>query len=192
MSSNYVIWDSKAEPNGCVLKELIGVEKDYQLRKGVPFGASFPAEAAFTMDPDFPDNTLLTDNLLNTDLMIVASLRLKQFLDQQGLPKVEYLPVTVLNHKGRPASRDYFIVHPIDPVECLDLDKCQPTWSAIDKTSIKRLKKLVLDESKIEKDRRLFRPKGFHRVILAHQELAKAIGAQGFTGINWVPVDRYK
>src|SRR5438552_3993429 len=120
MRSNYVVWDTKVIPNACVLQDLVRVEKDYQLRKGVPLASTFPEDAAFTMDPDFPDNTVLTDNLLNTNMMIVASMRLKMFLERQSLRKVEYLPVTIINHKGKPASREYFIVHPIDPVECLD------------------------------------------------------------------------
>ena len=190
MKSSFVIWDSKVVPHACVLKELVGVEKPYRLRKGLSVAADFPDDAAFTMNADFPNNILLTDNLINTDEMIVASAKLKHFLERQELSHLEYLPVTILNHKGKPASRDYFIVHPIDPVDCLDIKKSQPEWSAIDKTLIESVEKLVINEE-VVKNRALFKPKSFYQVILTARRLSTAIDKEGFVGTNWIELDQY-
>lgn len=192
MKPNFVVWDSRAVKDGCVLQELVGVDKVYNLRKGVPMGDTFPDKAGFTMDPDFPNNTLLTDHLLNTSMMIVASPRLKGFLEGRAIPAVEYLKVTILNHKGKAASRDYCIVHPIDPVDCLDVEKCEPTWALVDKTTINRVKKLVIDESKVAKNRMIFRPKSFYRAILVRRDLAEAIDKEDFTGIGWIEMEKFK
>jgi hypothetical protein len=189
---NFVVWDSAVVKNAVVLHVLKGVEKEYQLRKGVPRAATFPSDAAYTMHPDFPHNTILVDNLVNTGLRIVGSKRLKEFLEKQVVPKVEYLPVAIVNHKGKTASKDYFIVHPIEPVECLDLDKCGVTWGEVDETSIDEVKHLVIDETRVEPIRQLFRPKQFHQVILARRTLADAIDAAGFTGIKWIELDKFK
>ena len=192
MKANYLIWDSKVVPNACVLKELVGVEQPSRLRKGVPVAAGFPEGAAFTMDPDFPDATLLTDNLINTDNLIVASSRLKTFLESRAPGRVEYLPVAIIDHRGKPASREYHIIHPVDPVDCLDLEKCEPTWSAIDKTKIKRLKRLVIDETKVGRDRGLFKPQSFYNIILTRRDLAEALDREGFTGLRWIEPESFK
>jgi hypothetical protein len=182
----YLIWESRAVPNVCTLDELRGFEDTLELNKGVPWAAKFPADVAFTMHPDFPNNTLLGDNLINNEMLLVVSKRLKEFLEARALPKVEYLQVTIVNHKGRPASRDYFIVHPVDPVDCLDLAKCQAKISRIDGETVQRLKQLALDEARLDPDRQLFRPKFYYDIALARTDLAAAIDAAGFTGIRWV------
>ena len=191
MHSKYVIWKSDTNiPNACVLGEFKRVDKSFQLRKGVPRAATFQEDASFTMHEDHPYDTLLTDSLNNIFMMIVASRRLKEFLEARALKQVEYLPVTILDHKGRPASRDYFIIHPVNPVDCLNIDECNARWGHIDKNSIKFVKRLVLDVSKIDPERELFRPKYYHKVILVRQDLAEAIDREGFTGIWWDSVHR--
>jgi hypothetical protein len=192
MKSNYLIWHSKALPNVCSLNKLTGVEKVYELSDGVALAANFPRNASYAMDPDFPEDTLLTDSFIDLGSRIVASKKLKEFLQSQNVPKVEYLPVTILNHKGKPASRDYFIVHTLDPVQCLDLGKCEPTWSRIDKTTIDRVKRLCLDETTVEKTRTLFRPVSYPLVNLVHRRLAEAIDKQEFGGMRWVELEEYE
>ena len=191
MKPNFVIWTNKVIPHGCSLYELTGVDKDYQLRKGIPRSVNFPEQAAFSMDPDHPTDTLLTDNLFNNYLLIVGSRRLKEFFEEKAVIKVEYLPITILNHKGKPAGRDYFIINPIEPIECIDLQRSDVRWDPMDETTIKGVSRLVIDETKIESGRVLFRPKAFYWVILIHRRLAEMIDAQGFTGVCWVEFDAF-
>jgi hypothetical protein len=122
----------------------------------------------------------------------VASSRLKTFIESQAPAHVEYLPVTIVDHRGKPVKREYFIIHPVDPADCLDLEQCEPTWSAIDKTKIKRVKKLVIDETKVGKDRVLFKPQSFYNIILARRELAEALDKEHFIGLSWIEPENYK
>jgi hypothetical protein len=192
MKSNYLVWDSKTVPNVCSLSDFKGVDDDYALTKGVSQAGGFPPDAAFTMDPDFPNHTLLADNLINLNCMIVASKRLKEFLEMQNLAKVEYLPVKIIDHKGRPVSPEYFIIHPIEPVDCLDVARCEPTWSRIDKSAINRVKRLCLNEEKVGAQRLLFKPHSFFNVVLVHRNLAQAINSQGFSGISWIELENFR
>jgi len=191
MKSNYVIWDTKDVPHACCLGELTGVAKQYQLMKGLPRAADFPIDAYFSMNPDFPHDTVLTDNLINFNRMIVASLRVKEFLEARRLPRIEYLPVKILDHKKRPANREYFILHCLDPVDCLDIEKCGATRSKIDKESIQRIERLVIDESRVDPGREMFRPKFFNKISLVHRRLARAMDREGFTAIGWKDLDDY-
>jgi hypothetical protein len=192
MKANFVLWTAKDLPNACCLHQLKGVDDTFELVEGIPRVANFPADATYPMHPDFPHDTLLTDNLLNTDRLIVASRRLKEFLESQALTHVEYLPVTILNHKNRPASKDYFIVHPIDPIECLDEKASGAQRSNIDTDTIQKLKRLVIDEAKIEPTRSLFRAKHFPKVIFVRRTLADTIDATNFAGIRWMELDEFK
>ena len=191
MRSAYLIWAHKDVPNACALSGLLGVDKQYELLMGIQRQATFPNDAMFRMNPDFPHDTLLTDSLLNTDMMIVVSLRLKEYLHARELKNVEYLPVTILNHKQKAASRDYFIIHPIEPVDCLDIEKCVPMRSRIDPETIMMIKRLVIDEHRVDPEREFFRPKFYPRITMVRRELAEAIDGEGFTGIRWVELEDY-
>jgi len=191
MSIDYVFWAPRRLENVCQLVDLQGVEREWELDEGVSRSASFPDGATLRMDPNYPYHMLLADNLLNTERLIVASGRLKTFLELRRLAEVEYLPVKVLNHKGRPVDVQYYIIHPVSPIDCLDLEQSGPTWSAIDTTRIKALNRFVVIESKIEKERELFRPKYFHRATLVKRALAEAIDKEGFTGIRWFELDQF-
>jgi len=190
-NANYVIWKNKRVRNACVLDQLIGVEKIFQLKKGVPQGATFPKDAVYTMNDDYRYDTLLIDSLFNTDRLIVAARGLKGFLEVRVLRQVEYLPVTILDHKRRPTGTDHFIVHPIDPVDCLDVDKCGAVWSKIVPDNIREIKTLVIDESKVDPERELFRVKYFYKIVLVRRDLAEAIDREGFTGIRWIELNDY-
>lgn len=189
--SNYVIWTPKNIENACVLSELRGVEKTFLLNKGVSLESTFPASASYTMNPDFPTDTMLTDNLINTDMLIVGSLRLKKFLCSRKVTLVEYLPVSIFDHKGKIASGEYFIIHPVDPVECIDIDQSIVEWGLINPDTIDSIERLVINEAKIDSDRQLFRPKLFTDIILVKRGLAGAIDQEGFSGIQWVEVADY-
>ncbi len=137
------------------------------------------------MDPEQPHNMLLTDSLRNTDRLIVGSTRLKSLLESRELTNLEYLPVTILDHKKRPAvGGDYWIIHTLDPIDCLKVDECVARLSPIKKTEIRSLKRFVIDETKIDQDRHLFRVKRYNKVALTRRDLAAAIREGGFTGIR--------
>jgi hypothetical protein len=123
--------------------------------------------------------------------MIVASPRLTRVVQQAAPSHLEYLPISIINHKGKIASRDHHIIHPIDPVDCLDLTMCKPKWGVIKSDSIKSVERLVLDETRIPADRWIFRPKAFKRVILVRRELAEKIDAENVTGVRWVETEDY-
>lgn len=188
---DYLIWRTETVANALELDELQGVEDEWELNEGVPRANGFPDDARFTADPELPYNTLLVDNLYNIDELIVVSSRLKDFLESRELNRVEYLLVSILNHKGRVAADDYFIVHPIEPVDCIDQALSGAQFSALDDDTISRVDKLVFDESKVDNRRELFRPKFFPSVTLVRRDLAEALDAAGFTGIRLLEIAQF-
>jgi hypothetical protein len=104
MASGFVVWTHARVENAAVLDSFRGVPDPWELNDGVPRAEGFPDDVVFTMDPERPHDTLLVDSLRNTDGLIVASRGLKEFLASRALNKMEYLPVTILDQKGRPAA----------------------------------------------------------------------------------------
>ena len=192
MSKDHVMWRYAAADGAVVLQEFSGVDEKYPLHDGVPLATSFPADAAFHLHPDFPDDLLLQDSLLNSDMCIVISQRLMAAVKQLSPPQVEYLPVAVIDHKGRKLREPYFILHPTDPVDCIDREASGAEVDEIlDPESIESVQRMVLDPARIPPERGIFRLKHHWGVVVVRQDLAAALDAGGFSGVRWLELDQY-
>jgi hypothetical protein len=192
MADNYLIWTYKSVDGACVLGEFAGVDDTRRLQEGEPYGDDFPSAAALHMHPDYPKDLLLVDNLLNSDYLQVVSAKLRDFLQKQKLADVEYLPVSIIDHRGRVASKDYSILHTLRPVDCIDRAKSDFKESRIVPGRISRFKKLVLDEAKVPAGRQLFGLKNFGLIAMVGAALAKKLDAEKFTGLGWTSVAKYR
>lgn len=190
--ANYVLWNDTQSNNECCLTDFEGVEDVFALLAGRSLAESFPEGVRFLMDPDEPTEMLLSDSPTNTGSVILASQRLADFMKAQGAPAVEYLPVTVFDHKGRAVSDQFFILHPIDPVDCLDVEESEPSYSLIMEDCIEEVEQIVLDEEKIPADRVYFRCLNFDSVTLVRRDFAELIQQQGFGGFNWLELEDYE
>jgi hypothetical protein len=178
----YRVWRSSPVSNACRLASIEGYERSFELTYGVSLAAVFPKNARAPMDGDFKKATALTDDLSNLDGVKVCSKRLVEFLQQNDVRHLEYLPLTIINHKGKAASTDYFIVNPVGLVDALDLKASEPIYNAIKKDMINRVARIVLDPSRLDPERRVFRLKGFFNRVLIDKALADAITAAGLVG----------
>ena len=193
MISNFLIWDASldSKKNFCVLDDLENVEDGFELTEGAPREHNFPDNAMLAMDPEYPKSIALADNIFNVSELIVASKALKKFIEERSKINVEYLPVTIKNHKQRVASNDYYIVHPIHLQDGLDIKKSICTWSTIIKDKVNEVERLIIDENRIEPEVTLFRLKYFYRPILVRRDLAEAISEADFTGTRWIELNEY-
>ena len=191
MKPNYVVWKTKEVPNAFVLDALSKVEDRWEIVEGVPRAATFPFNVTFTVDPDFPHDTLLIDAFESTVAMTVISAKLKAFFEERTVRQVEYLPVTILDHKGRPAA-EYFILHPIYPVDCLNLKESEAKWDFIDDTTIGKVERIVFDDSKVDPELQIFKIKYLYDVIIVRRDLSEAMEAEGFTGMQWTELADFK
>ena len=89
--NDYVVWDTEVVPHCFVLNQLEGVDLDVELRMGVPCGESFPPDAVYTVDQDFPNNIRLADTFYNTKRLVLVSEKLKNFIASSNPVEVEFL-----------------------------------------------------------------------------------------------------
>lgn len=191
MSSGFFVWQYKTVAGGCVLKDLEGLEKASSLHLGRPLAAEWPGDVLFRMNPDFPTDLLLTDSLLNSDQCLVVSARLRAALESLQLPRMEYLPVTIIDHKGRKTPEPYVIVHPVEPVDCIDRDASVVKTSRITPGKISSLKSLVINAKKVSAEAGLFRLKDLWGPIVARKSVADAITKGNFSGVSFIDSTAY-
>lgn len=186
---NYVYVFARIEKGTCVLSGLQKVSSDYQMLRGITRESGFPADARFDMDNDF--GIKLQDVIKNRKKLLVISERLKDFLKVKELKNNETLPVVICDLKKRPVKNRYFILHQIILQDCLDLVNTVAERSPIDPEFLMGVRKIALDERRIDPDVMLFRPKHYPGMVIVHRELAERITSAGFTGIGFKEIDQY-
>lgn len=191
-TGNVVIWKSNADSKYCVLGGLKGVDDVFEIKRGLPRAEGFPEGAHFEMSKRFPRQVKLPDSALNADRMVVASAPLKALIESKQPPSVELLRVSIINHKGRVASPDYYIISPLQVVDCIDKASSDLDWNVINPSLISGCMKLVLDLSAVDDSLLFFRPKHLEYVTFVRRDLAQAITDAGFTGVDFAEVDDFK
>ena len=123
MMSRFLIWENSYVEGFCVLTGLKGFNQPWLLAKGVALANNWPSDATFSMSPDYPTDMKLSDQVFGGSYRVV-SIRLKEALSSiDESSNIEFLPVSILNHKGRLASKDYFIMNPLDSIDCINQDE---------------------------------------------------------------------
>ena len=177
-------WSSLHENGFCVVKDP-NID-DWELDDGISQINKHPDDAYCRMSPNFPDEIRLGDNLYGSGLTII-SLSIKETLERLITSNhVEYLPLSIINHKGRLATKDYFILHPLDFCDCIDYDKSGIEWNSIDPSYISFSKGLILRNEIIPDDFILFRLKHWGSNIILRGDLAEMLLKENFTGL-WFP-----
>jgi hypothetical protein len=137
---------------------------------------------SFSMNPERPKDVTLTDYIQNQEGVLLAGPRLVSFLRSQALPDVEFLPVSILDHKGRVASTEYAIVHCCRVIDCVDQEKSDFKWNGLEKPSMS-VSRMVLKSDTLGENDRLIRPKFVPGKVLYRADLREALHEQRFTGL---------
>jgi len=99
---------------------------NHRMARGYPMGSDYPAGATWQMSDEY-DGIKLPTLISCLDSILVLLKPAMEIFRDTGVP-MECLPFTLLNHKGRVASRDYFIVNLLGTLDCLDIEKSDIEW----------------------------------------------------------------
>jgi hypothetical protein len=187
----FVIWHSISEEGVCALTPPRGAEKLYQLKRGISRFEGWPSGVVCEMRDEFPRDIQLADNMNAAGYKVISN-SIKNMLVREESNNVEFLPISILNHKGRVASRDYFILNPLGTYNCIDLDGSGVKWNTIKKDLIVSCTQLVLMDDMIPVAHKIFRPKFWPMIILLRTELAEKLSGEHFTGLYFKDPLKYK
>lgn len=180
----YVIWKSANEEGLCSLLAPEGIKDSFELQRGISRNEGWSQDTICRMNDEYPNDIQLADNMHATGLIVISK-PMKALLVKENVNNVEFLPLTILNHKGRVASADYFIVNALDICDCIDLDASEVEWNFIEKDLISNCERLVLKEEAIPQNYMVFRPKFKPNIILIHIALVEKLYAANFTGLEF-------
>ncbi len=188
---DYVAWGTTSLGGYATLLEPENVPDDFQLSEGVSRADGFPPDAAFRFNPSYPRDVKLADAVHSRGGggVPLVSPALRALIEGADPPDVEYLPVTIYDHKGHVASDAYVIVNSFHVVDCLDHDAMEIVWNSLDPMTIASCDGVVLDTSKIDGAPPLFRPKNLENRVLVRRDVAEAIEDAGLTGVFFEDLD---
>ncbi len=186
------IWQANIEEGYCVCLSLEGYEDAHKLKRGVSANDDFPEDAVFRMDPDFPKDIQLPDNVRNSGGFVLVSSELKEFISPHLDDETELLRVSIMNHKDRLASDDYYIMNPTRIIDMIDIDRSDVIWNSINPDMIASCKRLVLKNDAALPQASVFRLKFLSRRVVLTEDLAEKLVEAGFSGLKFVSVDEFR
>jgi hypothetical protein len=189
---DFVIWGKRYKEGSCVIGNPAGFQDQYLLMEGVPLLGQWPEDVVCKMSPKYPKDIQLTDNLHGGSYVVISQRLKERIAALAGASQIEFLPVTVMNHKGRAASKDYFILNPVGSVNCIDIEASGAVWNAIDETDISHFERLVLKGSAVPPDVGMLRPMHRTRTILVRRPVADQLTSEGFTGLYFQEPATYR
>jgi hypothetical protein len=180
---DFVIWGSTYSEGSCVIEKPEGLKEPYLLTDGIELSDQWPEGVVCRMNDEFPKDIRLTDNLYGANSPVISQHLKERISVLAPASQIEFLPVTILNHKGRVASKDYFFLNPIGTVDCIDIEKSRVVWNAMNKTVISSVKQLTLSNGTVPEKVGILRPAYLTRTIFLRRSLSERLSQDGFTGL---------
>lgn len=149
-------------------------------KRGRSMSREWPKEAEFRMKPQHP-GLIVPDVVLNPHECLMVTDRMKAFLQEHIESPVEFLPFTLINHKGRVANDSMWVVNLLDSVACADMDKTEGSESPFYPGEIQDLLELHVIEDKLPTVRKIFRLKECPATILVRDDLRRGLEEAGFS-----------
>ncbi len=133
----------------------------------------------------------MTDRLVITAVYgLVVSTRLRELLDSLDIDNIEYYNLEMVEPRTGESFSDYKIANVVGLVDCVDRDKSDLKYFY--DGDIKRIHKLVLDESRIPSGLHIFRLAGRTVLTVVHWSVKEAIESAGLTGCVFYQPGEYR
>jgi hypothetical protein len=190
--ADFVIWGSTYSEGSCVIgRNPEGFPEPGLLIRGVKLFDQWPADVTYRMNPEYPKDIRLTDSLYGPINRVISLPLRRRLAELVAADESEFLPVTIVNHKGRVASKEYFFLNPVGCLDCIDVDKSGIVWNAIDSDRISRARHLTLRAEAVPSTSNLFRPAYMVGVTLLRRAVSDRLAADGFSGLKFSELGRY-
>jgi len=159
--------------------------ESWRVHMGEPLAPVYPPSACIFLTGE-ESGIKLSSFVGNAKSMFLVSSGLRDLIAEYVTKNIEYLPVTICDHRKRPLGRDYFIVNPLGAIDCLDLKKSRVMYSKKDPAKIVQVRDYVLDRKKVKDAPQLFRLEHSRATYVIGPALARAIQARkDITNVKW-------
>ncbi|MFY2561075.1 imm11 family protein [Corallococcus terminator] len=184
--TSYFILSDTAEPEQCAIHDFLDAfERIDMPARGTRMGGAYPSGIRFQMTADVR-GMQVTDVLQNALNYLMVTARLKALLEEHSGVDIEFLPFTLLNHKGRVASKECYIANVVGTVPCVDEARTEGRRSATKPGTYARITKLELDTQRIDPARKLFRIASQPTTLIIRDDLRSVLEQAGVTGAQYL------
>jgi len=184
--SEYAVLTTSNEPEHCAIYDFPkGYVDTAGPAEGERVGDDHTDGQAFRMAKEVP-GLVVADLIRNALGYVICSGRMKAILAQHATADIEFLRITLLNHKGRTASDDCHIANILGAVDCVDRDRTEGREHPVVQGQMSSITRLFLDESRIPADANLFRIATRPRVVIVRDDLRSVFDREGMSGIGYL------
>ncbi len=185
LSNELVDEDNDADLSGGVNVELGG---DLSFDNGTFMKIPVP-KIILTLNNDSRIGNM-TDHLSISELYgLVFSKKLRDVLGELGVDNIQYFDLDIVDPKTGKHYTDYKIANVVGLVDCVDIDKSDLTY--FDDGDIEFIDKLVLNETKIPSNIKVFCLLNDASLPLVHQSIKNAIDGSDITGCVFYKPEDY-
>ena len=191
--ANYVIVRDTRLQDSAILSDHPPELDDEAFRfdSGVPLKDWVPVNAPYPMSPQWPDRRALYDFQSNTLSLLIVSRRCRDVLESGHHANIEFLPITLLDHRGKVANSSYFIANLQGAVDCMDLERSLFSPEPLEPSTFGSCSRLVLRDDRIPEDVELFRLSNGPTTYILKQSLKERLEAAGIQGSSFIPEYEY-
>lgn len=184
---HYSIFLPSDDPTFCVIEHLPESlqEKGWRIPEGLRMDHRYPSVVRLQMGSGFP-GIVIPDMIENLESYCFVSQKLKDLLESEVQTEIEFLPFMLYNHKGRVARDGCYIVNVIGTEDCVDLSRTEAREDPSVRGTFMSLRKLHLDDSRINPRAKLFRIQQMPKVMIIRDDLRKVLKEHNITGIKYV------
>lgn len=160
--------------------EVLGLDV-YCLAAGEPIGTDYPSEVK--VKPSEEHAGIQLSSLLGNNFnYLIASAAVKEAVSEHCVEAaIEYLPFTLLDHRERVRSQDYFFINPLGSIDAVDAAASDIKYHR--SGAVVAIRKLVLDPQKLIGAPGLFRLKQDPQRYIVSEPLVRAFKERGFTNL---------
>lgn len=161
-------------------------DKCFKILKALSIKEYYPDDATFSMH-DYAGGLVVADYISNSFGYTIISGKFKKIIDDFIAPlNVEFLPLTIVNHKGRNHPGVFYILNMLDTIECVDLTKSVIQIDEIETDYFHWIEKLVLSETRIPENCHIFRLKNMPKIFLVSELLKTKLIDNDIKGVNFI------
>lgn len=184
---HYSIFLPSDDPTFCVIEHLPESlqEKRWRIPKGLRMDHRYPSGVRLQMGSRHP-GIVVPDRIKNLVSYCLVSQKLKDLLESEVETEIEFLSFMLYNHKGRVAKDDCYIVNVIGTEDCVDLSRTEAREDPSVRGTFMSLRKLYLDDSRINPRAKLFRIRQMPKVMIIRDDLRKVLKEHNITGVKYV------
>lgn len=152
-------------------------------------GNEYPVGVKFQMAPE-ARGTQIGDVIPNAINYLMVSRRMQELLARHATAEIEFLPFTLLNHKGRVASDDLYIANVLGTREWADMERsmgARVTTIEGDR-QFEHLRRLYLKDGEVDPHTNIFRVSAMPKLVLVREDLKHLFESEGITGAVFHPL----